>query len=122
MPSEVQGALVLGSAWAAWTVSSSPAVPYDGFLPAYDRMISLLNRKNLILSKSPTCFTLAADQCGSVQAVHRTGSVVNFQCTTHQANRVLPGVVASNAQDLWIGSGKARGGRTFPHDPLKVSE
>ncbi|GED88684.1 hypothetical protein TNCT6_57690 [Streptomyces sp. 6-11-2] len=28
----------------------------------------------------------------------------------------------SNAQDLWIGSGKACGGRTFPNDPVMVTE
>ena len=28
----------------------------------------------------------------------------------------------SNAQDLWIGSRRARGRRTFPNDPLMVTE
>ncbi len=28
----------------------------------------------------------------------------------------------SNAQDLWIGSGMACGGRTFPNDPVMVTE
>lgn len=28
----------------------------------------------------------------------------------------------SNAQDLWIGFGRAREGRTFPNDPLMVPE
>ncbi|WP_371680999.1 hypothetical protein [Streptomyces sp. NBC_01276] len=28
----------------------------------------------------------------------------------------------SNAQDLWIGFGVARGGRTFPNGPLMVTE
>ncbi|MGW0631510.1 hypothetical protein [Streptomyces sp. NPDC002758] len=31
-------------------------------------------------------------------------------------------VTASNAQDLWIGLGLARGGRTFPNDPVMVIE
>ena len=31
-------------------------------------------------------------------------------------------LVLSNAQDLWIGSGRTRGGRTFPNDPVMVTE
>ncbi|MFD4944849.1 hypothetical protein ACFWNT_20505 [Streptomyces sp. NPDC058409] len=55
---------------------------------------------------------------GSVaQTVVRQGSVANGQSSVAEDNRPV-----SNAQDLCIGLGVAREGRTFPSDRLKVIE
>lgn len=40
-----------------------------------------------------------------------------WRCYPLYAACVELGIPLSNAQDLWIGSGRGRGGRTFPNDP-----